>query len=57
MHVRRLHRDERTQPGGVLQNHLRHQPGVNQAVVGVDENSLAATFLTPAGDLDHVLQV
>ena len=54
MHVDRLHRDQRHQPLRVLDHDLRHQPRIDQAVVGVDQHALAMEFLAPLRDVDHL---
>ena len=53
MHVRRLNGDERAQGGGVLNDDVADKPRVDQRVVRVDEDALAAVAFAPAGDLGH----
>ena len=54
MHVDRLHRDERAEPVGVREDLLRHEPRVDKAVVGVDEDPLAPCGFAPARDVHHL---
>jgi len=57
MHVGRLHCHERTELLGILQNDLRNKPGIDQGVVGIDENPLAPAFFAPARDSFHLIDV
>ena len=48
MHVHGLHRDQRAQVLGALDDYLRHEPRIDQAVVGVDEDSGASCAVAPS---------
>src|SRR2546422_3456114 len=57
VHVSGLDRDQGTEAGRVLDDDVRHQPGINEPVVGIDENPLAPRLLTPARHVGHPLDV
>ena len=48
MHIHGLHRDQRAQALGALDDYLRHEPRIDQAVVGVDEDSGASCAVAPS---------
>src|SRR2546429_8431676 len=50
-------RDQGTEAGRVLDDDVRHQPGIHEPVVGIDENPLASGSLTPARHVGHPLDV
>ncbi len=49
--VDRLHGDERRQPARRAEDQLRHAPGIDEGVVGVDERAFGAGCLAPARHL------
>ena len=57
MHVHGLHRDQRAQVLRALDDHLGHEPRIDQAVVGVDEDSGASCAVAPSRDLDSALKI
>jgi hypothetical protein len=57
MHVDRLNRDQRTKPGGMLNNILGYEPGIDDPVVRINQNSFTAIGLAPARDIDDMVQV
>src|SRR5437667_7723119 len=57
MHVGRLYGYQRAQARRVLDNDLRYQPGIDQGIVGVDEDPLTTGLLTPARYINDILDV
>src|SRR2546426_12626961 len=57
MHVNRLDCHEGAERLGVLGDDLRHQPWVDQGVIGVDEDALAPGPFAPLGDLHHLRDI
>src|SRR4051812_8433026 len=48
VHVGGLDSHQGRQGGSVLNHQLGDQPGIDDAVIGVDQHSLASGFVTPA---------
>src|SRR5919201_535311 len=57
MHVHGLDRDQRAEPLSALDDDLRHEPGIDEAVVGVDQRALAASRLAPPRGIHDALEV
>src|SRR2546423_14808292 len=57
MHVYGLHSDKRTETGRVLDDDLGQQPGIEQTIVGVDQDAAVSIVVRPSSDVDHALQV
>ena len=57
MHVDRLDRDQRAQGPGALDDDLRHQPGVDERVVRIDEDPPAPRPFAPAGHPDDLVEI
>ncbi len=57
VHVGGLNRDEGAQRAGLLQDQLSDEPGVDEAVVGVDEHPVEARVLAPARGLRHARRI
>ena len=57
VHVDGLNGDEGAQACRALNDDLRHQPSVDEPIVGIDENPLAPGPLTPARHVGHPLRV
>src|SRR3989449_11202151 len=55
--VDRLQGGEQTQPRRALYDDVRHQPRIDEAIVGIDENAFAPDPLAPAGDIGHPADV
>src|SRR5262249_13071443 len=57
MHVDRLNGNQRTELTCMLEDALRYQPGINDPVVRVNQDSFATICFTPVGNVDHALEV
>ena len=57
VHVDGLHRDEWSEPLGVGDQGLRHEPRVHGPVVGIDQQALKARCLAPPRYFDHLSHV
>ena len=57
VHIDWLDSHKRTKVLGVLNDDLGHQPGIDDAVVRVDQNPFAAALLTPARHIRHAPRV
>ena len=57
VHVDRLHRNERAERRGVLDDDARQQPGVGLGVVAVHEDARTPLSFAPARNLHHLSQV
>ena len=57
MHVNGLDRDQRAKRLSVLKDQIGDKPGVDDGVVGVNENSGAAGLFAPSGDVNDLLDI
>src|SRR5262245_12986702 len=57
MHVDRLNRHQRAEPGGVLNDVLRHKPWIKNPIVCVDKDAFTPVRFAPFGDIDHTLEI
>jgi hypothetical protein len=57
MHVHGLNSHERAEALRTLDNRLRDEPGVDQAVIRIDKRALTPGFLAPARYLHNTLQI
>jgi hypothetical protein len=57
MHINGLNCDQRAKSPGVLKDQIGDEPGIDDGVVGVNQNGSAAGLFAPSGDVNDLLDV